>query len=126
MDKHIRRLDTDLARFELEYKEKSSHQRTNLENKDNFNSTDALNASHQNVNASLNASSNSATAETSTSKSRKKKKIEQQPVIIEETPSSLMPITSLGLSLAQPTGIDVCIIQLLFFYIIYIIFCVSK
>ena len=35
MDKHIRRLDTDLARFELEYKEKSSHQRTNLENKDN-------------------------------------------------------------------------------------------
>ncbi len=107
MDKHIRRLDTDLARFELEYKEKSSHQRTNLENADHLNSADNLNASHSNMNASTNASLNSTSTEAGSSKSRKKKKIEQQPVIIEETPSSLMPITTLGLSLAQPTGIDV-------------------
>jgi len=54
---------------------------------------------------------NPTATEAGASKSRKKKKVEQQPVIIEETPSSLMPITSLGLSLAQPTGIDV------FFYV---------
>jgi hypothetical protein len=109
VDKHIRRLDTDLARFELEYKEKSSLQR---HDHDHLNATSGLNASHLNANATLNASANTTiTTETvGTSKSRKsKKKVEQPTVIIEETAgnNSLMPITSLGLSLAQPGGIDV-------------------
>ena len=107
MDKHIRRLDTDLARFELEYKEKSSQQRLNLENSNNLNTTDTLNASNFNLNASHNTTLNATLTEASNSKSRKKKKVDQQPVIIEEAPNSLTQITSLGLSLAQPAGIDV-------------------
>ena len=105
MDKHIRRLDTDLARFELEYKEKSSHQRHNLDNTHDLNTTDAFNAS---MAPSMNSTLNATVTDANALKSRsKKKKVEQQPVIIEEASTNMLPITPSGLLLAQPTGIDV-------------------
>lgn len=98
VDKHIRRLDTDLARFEAELKEKSSHRTLDDDTDANATSTNLNQSSH---NASISSSLN--TTQDANSK-RKKKKVEQQPVIIEES-NPVLPISSLALSLSQPADV---------------------
>jgi hypothetical protein len=52
VDKHIRRLDSDLARFESELKERSYHHTADIVDKPNLNDTSTLNATTSNLNTS--------------------------------------------------------------------------
>ena len=74
VDKHIRRLDTDLAKFEAELKE-----RTQIKPSDADQTIGDLNSTNLNLNAS---SSNLSASMSVQDKSRKKKKVEQPPVIM--------------------------------------------
>lgn len=99
VDKHIRRLDTDLARFEAELKERSINRRSG-EHTEGLDTTETSTGAH-NLSTISSASVGASTEGTS---KRKKKKIEQPTVIIEETEAAL-PISSLALTLAQPADV---------------------
>lgn len=91
VDKHIRRLDTDLAKFECELKERTAQAKSSAEETQSNELMPNLNASSNSLSASLNAN-------------RKKHKKEAQPaVIIEENPT--LPISLLALTMAQPSDV---------------------
>ncbi|CAF0724106.1 unnamed protein product [Brachionus calyciflorus] len=92
VDKHIRRLDTDLVRFEAELKERSIGRRSG-----EHEGLDNMDTSAHNL-------STMSTASLGQDSKRKKKKVEQPAMIIEETESAL-PISSLALTLAQPADV---------------------
>ena len=82
VDKHIRRLDSDLVRFEVELKEKS-HLRMHGDN----NAADALNemasnGSNSNANTSMSSQHNTSSGTADSTAKRKKKKAEQAVPIV--------------------------------------------
>ena len=85
-----------MAHFEAELKEKLSHRRSGGDLTDNLNFADSnlANASSNQHNSSLSASLDK----------RKKKKVEQPTIIMEEANAAL-PISSLALTLAQPADV---------------------
>ncbi len=70
VDKHIRRLDTDLAKFEAELKERTQIKSSDADQAAGDLNNHNLNASSSNLSTSMNA------------QSKKKKKVEQPPVIM--------------------------------------------
>ena len=77
VDKHIRRLDSDLIRFEVELKEKSSHHRLHGET-----AADETASAGSNANTSMSSQHNLSTSGADSNAKRKKKKAEQAVPIV--------------------------------------------